>query len=86
MLPIQDVILQFLEKLQETKYFSEKPIVVSFVIDELRDKKLLFETSKVEKIRGLKVLHTGYRDISVKLSKQLYIFLKSISQQDLPPS
>ena len=46
--------------MQEARYFSEKPIVVSFLIDELRDKKILFETSEVEKVRGLKVLYTGY--------------------------
>ena len=49
--PIQDVFVRFLKKLQESNYFFEQPIVVSSVIDEIRNKQPFFETFVVNKLK-----------------------------------
>ena len=49
--PIQDVLCQFLDKLQEANEFLEKPVFLPSAIDELRNKENFFETSEAEKIR-----------------------------------
>ena len=56
-LPIQDVLVHFLNKLKETYESIKQPIVVSSVIDELRNKRHLLETSEVDKHEKLQNPH-----------------------------
>ena len=68
-LPIKDVVVHFLNKLQEANAFSEQLVVVSFMIDELRIRQHFFETSEVEKIKRRKNSHQWlFRDIAQLLA------------------
>ena len=55
--PTQNVFVHFLKKLQEANELLKQPIVVSSVIDELRNKQQFFETSESEKGKRLNNRH-----------------------------
>ena len=58
-----------MNQLQEVNEFLGQPVVVSPVIDELRDKQHFFETSEIEKLKRLNYPHNWFlRDIAPKNS------------------
>ena len=50
-LPYRDVIVHYLNKVQETNEFLEEPIVVSSAIDVIRIKQQFFGSIEVEKFK-----------------------------------
>ena len=59
-LPIQDVFVQIMNKLQEANVFLEQSRVVSLVFDELRNKYHLFQTSEMDEVKIFSSPQTGY--------------------------
>ena len=59
-LPPQEKFVHFLNKLQEADEILEKPLLVSSVTGELRNKQLFLETSDVEIVKNLKIHTTDY--------------------------
>ena len=56
--PIQDLIVFFLNDMPEADEVSEKPIVVSSEIGEVRHKQHLFETSEVDRSKRRTIPHS----------------------------
>ena len=59
-LPIQDNFIHFLNKLQDANQFSEQPIVVSAVFDELPEKQHLLKLLKWIKSKDFIPHTTGF--------------------------
>ena len=67
-LPTQEVFVHFLRKLKKTNEIQEQPIVVSSVIDEVRNKQPFFCNFWMEKKFGDSIIHTtGYREMVLKV-------------------
>ena len=61
--PIQDVIVDFLNKLQEANKILGQPVVVSSVIDEFRNKQSFSKLVKLKMLKDLIVHTTGLWEI-----------------------